>query len=61
MTPEEYNEMKSETSGKFGGLGIIVSVRDGILTVISPIDDTPAKRVGVKAGDKIIKIEIIRC
>ena len=57
MPPAIYKEMQVETTGKFGGLGIEISMRDGILTVVSPIDDTPAFRAGLKAGDKIIKIE----
>ena len=57
MPPATYKEMQVETAGKFGGLGIEISMRDGVLTVVSPIEDTPAFRAGVKAGDKIIKIE----
>lgn len=57
MPPEAYKEMKVQTSGKFGGLGIEISIRDGVLTVVSPIDDTPASNAGILAGDKIIKIE----
>jgi len=57
MSPEVYQEMKVQTSGKFGGLGIEVSRRDGILTVISPIEGTPAFDAGVQAKDKIVKIE----
>ena len=57
MTPEEYKEMQVETKGQFGGLGIEISIKDGILTVVSPIEDTPAYKVGIKAGDKIVKIE----
>ncbi len=57
MPPESYREMKVETSGKFGGLGIEISIRNGVLTVVSPIEDTPAFRAGIQAGDKIIKIE----
>jgi carboxyl-terminal processing protease len=57
MTPDTYQEMKIQTSGKFGGLGIEVSVRDGLLTVISPIEGTPAFEAGVLAKDKIVKIE----
>ena len=49
--------MQVETTGKFGGLGIEISVRDGVLTVVSPIEDTPAFKVGIEPGDKIIKIE----
>lgn len=57
LEPEEYTDLKTETQGKFGGLGIEISIRDGLLTVISPIEDTPAWRAGVKAGDRIVKIE----
>jgi len=57
MPPDAYQEMKVQTSGKFGGLGIEVSMRDGILTVISPIEGTPAFEAGIQAKDKIIKIE----
>jgi carboxyl-terminal processing protease len=57
MPPISYKEMQVETTGKFGGLGIEISMRDGVLTVVSPIDDTPAFKVGIKPGDKIIKIE----
>lgn len=57
LTPDSYKDMKVETSGKFGGLGIEISMRNGVLTVVSPIDDTPAFNAGIKAKDKIIKIE----
>ena len=57
LPPVLYKEMQVETTGKFGGLGIEISIRDGVLTVISPIEGTPAFEVGIKAGDKIIKIE----
>ena len=57
MTPEIFNEMQTETSGEFGGLGIEVSMESGVVKVISPIDDTPASRAGIKAGDYIVKIE----
>lgn len=57
MAPEEYKEMQVETKGSFGGIGIEIGLRDGILTVIAPIEDTPAFMAGIKAGDKIIKIE----
>ena len=56
MSPEIYNEMQTETSGEFGGLGIEVSMESGVVKVISPIDDTPASRAGIKAGDYIVKI-----
>jgi len=57
MTPEIFKEMKIDTKGAFGGLGIEISIKDGILTVISPIEDTPAQRAGIKAGDQILKID----
>ena len=57
MSPETFDEMQTETSGKFGGLGIEVSMESGVVKVISPIDDTPASKAGIKAGDYIIKID----
>lgn len=57
LTPEEYKEMQVDTKGVFGGIGIEIAIRDNILTVVSPIEDTPAYRAGLKAGDKIVKIE----
>lgn len=57
LTPESYKELQVDTEGSFGGLGIEITLRDGVLTVVSPIEDTPAYRAGVKAGDQIIKIE----
>lgn len=57
MPPDTYKELKTETKGEFGGLGIEISIKEGILTVISPIEDTPAYRAGVKAGDQILKID----
>ena len=57
MSPEIFNEMQTETSGEFGGLGIEVGMEAGVVKVISPIDDTPASRAGLKAGDYIVKIE----
>ena len=56
MTPEMYKNMTTETSGEFGGLGIEVGMEAGVVKVISPIDNTPASRAGVKAGDYIVKI-----
>ena len=56
MSPKIFKEMQTETSGEFGGLGIEVSMEGGVVKVISPIDDTPAARVGVKAGDYIVRI-----
>ncbi len=57
MDPESYAEMKVETEGEFGGIGIEIAVKDDLLTVIAPIDDTPAFKAGVKAGDRIVKID----
>ena len=56
MPPEIGNEMQTETSGEFGGLGIEVGMEAGVVKVISPIDDTPASRAGIKSGDYIVKI-----
>ena len=56
MSPEIFEEMQTETSGEFGGLGIEVGMEFGVVKVISPIDSSPAERVGVKAGDYIVKI-----
>jgi len=60
MSPEIFNDMQTETSGKFGGLGIEVGMEHGVVKVISPIDNSPASRVGVKAGDYIVKINDIQ-
>ena len=56
LNKESYKEMKVETKGEFGGLGIVIGQREGALTIIAPIDDTPAFKAGVKSGDIIIKI-----
>jgi len=56
MTPEQFKEFQADTKGEFGGLGIQIATKDGILTVIAPIEDTPAYRAGLKSGDKILKI-----
>ncbi len=57
LTPDLYKELQVDTKGSFGGLGIEITSRNGVLTVVSPIEDTPAYRAGVKAGDQILKIE----
>ena len=57
LTPDLYKELQVDTKGSFGGLGIEITVRNGVLTVVSPIEDTPASRAGVKAGDQVIKID----
>ena len=56
LTPEMYEEMQADTHGEFGGLGIEITVKDGELIIVSPIEDTPAYIAGIKPGDKIIKI-----
>lgn len=56
LDPDTHNELKVETEGKFGGLGIEITIKDGILTVVSPLEDTPAWEVGMKSGDRIVKI-----
>ena len=56
MDPDTYNEIKVETEGSFGGLGIEITIKDDLLTIISPLDGTPAQKAGLKPGDKIIKI-----
>ncbi len=60
MTPESYQSMQTETSGEFGGLGIEVSMEAGVIKVITPMDDSPAAKAGVKAGDYIVKINDIQ-
>ena len=60
MSPEMFDDMQTETSGQFGGLGIEVGMEHGVVKVISPIDNSPASRIGVKAGDYIVKINDIQ-
>jgi carboxyl-terminal processing protease len=60
MSPENFNLMQTETSGKFGGLGIEVGMEAGVVKVISPIDNTPASRAGLKPGDYIVKIDNVQ-
>ena len=57
MDPDTYNELKVDTTGKFGGLGIEITIKDGLLTVVTPLEDTPAWKVGIKPGDYIVKID----
>src|SRR5262245_62668075 len=57
LDPESYREMQVETSGSFGGLGIEITIRDDQLTVVAPIEGTPAYRAGIQPGDRILKIE----
>lgn len=56
LDPDSYNELKIDTEGRFGGIGIEITTKDGILTVITPIEDTPAWKAGLKPGDGIVKI-----
>jgi len=57
MDPETYKELKVETQGQFGGLGIEITLKDGLVTVVTPIEDTPAWKAGIKSGDRIVKID----
>jgi carboxyl-terminal processing protease len=57
LDPDMYREMQVETSGSFGGLGIEITLKDDVLTVVAPIEGTPAYRVGIQPGDRIVKIE----
>jgi len=57
MTPDLYKEMEVETQGQFGGIGIEITIIKDVLTVVSPIEDTPAYQAGLKSGDQIIKID----
>ena len=57
LTPELFKEMKVDTSGQFGGLGIEITIKDGMLTIITPMEGTPAYKAGLQPNDKIVKIE----
>jgi carboxyl-terminal processing protease len=57
MTAEEYNNLRIQTTGEYGGLGIEIDVRDGWITVVSPLPDSPAERAGIRAGDRIVEVE----
>lgn len=56
LDPSDYKDLKTETQGKFGGLGIEITIKDGLITIITPIEDTPAWKEGLKAADRIVKI-----
>lgn len=56
LTPDVYKELKVDTVGRFGGVGLEISLQDGILTVVSPMEDTPAAKAGIQPGDRILKI-----
>ena len=60
MDPELFESMQTDTKGEFGGLGIEVGMEAGVVKVISPIDDTPAAKAGIKAGDYIVKIDDVQ-
>ncbi|MBI4042021.1 MAG: S41 family peptidase [Deltaproteobacteria bacterium] len=57
LPPDVFKQMKGDTSGEFGGLGIEITIRDDVLTIVAPIEDTPAWQAGIQAGDKIVKID----
>jgi carboxyl-terminal processing protease len=57
MAPEVYKEMQTETRGSFGGIGFEITIRDKVLTVVAPIEDTPASRAGIQSGDMILRID----
>ncbi len=57
MEPEKYKELQNDTQGAFGGLGIVISVRDNFVTVVAPMEDTPGFKAGILSGDRIIKID----
>ncbi|MCM8823102.1 MAG: S41 family peptidase [Candidatus Omnitrophica bacterium] len=57
LTPDAYKELLVDTEGRFGGLGIEITIKDGLLTIVSPLEDTPAWKAGLKSGDIIVKIE----
>lgn len=57
LRPEQYREMKNDTSGQFSGIGIEVDQRDGVLTIVSVIEGTPAARAGLQAGDQVLRID----
>src|SRR6266498_1721937 len=57
MEPEKYKELQSDTQGAFGGLGIVISMKDNFITVVAPMEDTPGFKAGILSGDRIIKID----
>src|SRR5881394_1179068 len=56
MEPEKYKELQNDTQGTFGGLGIVISMKDNFITVVTPMEDSPGSRAGVLSGDRILKI-----
>src|SRR6266568_9679807 len=57
MDPEKYKELQNDTQGSFGGLGIVIAVKDNFVTVVAPMEDTPGFKAGILTGDRIIKID----
>lgn len=57
LEPDKYKEMKAETQGEFGGLGVEIAIKDGLLTVVAPIDGTPASKAGIQPGDRVVRID----
>src|SRR5207249_9441158 len=57
MEPVKYDDLKKDTQGEFGGVGIVVSMKDNYLTVVAPMEDTPGFKAGILSGDRIIKID----
>ena len=57
LDPDTYQELKVDTEGEFGGIGIVIAIKDGLLTIVSPLEDTPGYEVGLQAGDRIVKID----
>jgi carboxyl-terminal processing protease len=57
LEPDQYKELQNDTQGQFGGLGIVVGIRDNIVTVVAPMEDTPGSRAGIMSGDRIVKID----
>src|ERR1041385_2421130 len=57
MEPDKYKELQSDTQGMFGGLGIVIAMKDGYITVVAPMEDTPGFKAGILSGDRIIKID----
>src|SRR3974390_714578 len=57
MEPEKYKELQNDTQGAFGGLGIVIAMRDNFITVVSPMEDSPGLKAGILSGDRLIKID----
>src|SRR5712672_583652 len=57
MEPDKYKELQNDTSGAFGGLGIVISMKDNFVTVVAPMQDTPGSKAGILSGDRILKID----